>query len=80
MFRSIKPLFNFEPPVTEGEVQAAALQFVRKISGFHKPSRTNQPSLDRAFLEVAVAAEKLIHALETKAEPRSRLGAPPMAQ
>ena len=72
MCRSIKTLFNFEPPATEEEIRAASLQFVRKLSGFHAPSKTNQAVFDRAVEEVAVAARALIASLETSAEPRDR--------
>jgi hypothetical protein len=75
MCRSIRPLFNFAPPVTEAEVRAASLQFVRKISGFSKPSRTNEPAFDRAVDEIARIARELLGSLETKAPPRSREGA-----
>lgn len=72
MCRSIKPLFNFEPPATEAEVRAAALQFVRKISGFHKPSRANEPGFHRAVEEIAAASMRLLASLETKAQPKDR--------
>ena len=72
MCRNIKPLFNFEPPATEEEIRSAALQFVRKLSGFTKPSRANQEPFDRAVDEVTAAAERLIGALVTTAEPRDR--------
>ena len=72
MCRSIKPLFNFEPPATEVEIRAAALQFVRKLSGFSKPSRVNEGAFDRAVDEVAAAAKVLLGALVTNAEPRDR--------
>ena len=72
MCRNIKPLFNFEPPATEDEVQAAALQFVRKISGFTKPSKANEASFDEAVLEVSAAARKLLDAMVTPAAPRDR--------
>ena len=70
--RSIKTLFNFEPPATEQEIRAASLQFVRKLSGFNSPSRANQAAFDRAVEEVATAARVLIDALVTTAEPRDR--------
>lgn len=72
MCRNIKPLFNFDPPASKAEVEAAALQFVRKISGFQKPSQVNEEVFQLAVQEVAEAARKLLNALETKAEPRSR--------
>lgn len=72
MCRSIKPLFNFEPPVTSDEVRAASLQFVRKISGFHKPSKTNEPAFLAAIEEIAAASTKLLRSLETSATPRNR--------
>jgi hypothetical protein len=72
MCRSIKPLFNFEPPVSDQEVRAAALQFVRKISGFHKPSKANEQAFESAVSEVTEAASKLLHALETTAPPKNR--------
>jgi hypothetical protein len=72
MCRNIKTLFNFEPPATEDEVRASALQFVRKLSGFNSPSRTNRPTFDRAVEEVAAAARVLIESLVTTADPRDR--------
>ena len=72
MCRNIKPLFNFEPPVTDAEVRAASLQFVRKISGFTKPSKTNEEPFNRAIDEVAAAARRLMDALVTNAPPRDR--------
>ena len=72
MCRNIKPLFNFEPPVTDDEVRAAALQFVRKISGFTKPSKANEEAFDRAIVEVAAAARRLMDSLVTTAAPRDR--------
>lgn len=72
MCRNIKPLFNFEPPATEDEVQAAALQFVRKISGFTKPSKANEAAFDAAVFEVSEAARKLLDAMVTPAAPRDR--------
>jgi len=74
MCRSIKTLFNFEPPVTEEEVRAAALQFVRKLSGFGKPSKTNEAAFLAAVDEVASVSRKLLSSLETNAPPRSREG------
>ena len=72
MCRNIKPLFNFDPPVTDEEVRAASLQFVRKISGFTKPSKTNEESFDRAIDEVSAAARRLMDALVTTAPARDR--------
>jgi hypothetical protein len=72
MCRSIKTLFNFEPPATEEEIRAASLQFVRKLSGFNAPSRANQVAFDRAVEEVAAAAGALIASLVTTADPRDR--------
>ena len=72
MCRNIKTLFNFDPPVTVEEIQAASLQFVRKISGFNKPSRANEASFLTAVEEVAEISTRLIHSLETNAPPRNR--------
>ena len=72
MCRNIRMLANFEPPATTAEVRAAALQFVRKISGTNAPSRTNAAAFDRAVDEVAAAAERLLASLETHAPPRDR--------
>lgn len=72
MCRNIRPLFNFEPPATDREVRDAALQFVRKISGFHKPSQANEEAFHRAVDEVAQASSRLLAGLTTRAEPRSR--------
>lgn len=72
MCRSIKPLFNFEPPATDDEIRAAALQFVRKISGTVKPAGVNQAAFDAAVDEVAASARRLLDSLETKAPPRDR--------
>lgn len=72
MCRNIKTLFNFDPPVTEGEVRAASLQFVRKISGFTKPSKTNEAVFLAAVDEVAGVSERLLRALETTAPPKNR--------
>jgi hypothetical protein len=72
MCRSIKPLFNFEPPVADDEVRAAALQFVRKITGFHRPSKANQESFLHAVDEIALTSSRLLRALETNAAPKSR--------
>ena len=72
MCRSIKTLFNFDPPATDEEIRAAALQFVRKLSGFNAPSRANQEAFDRAIEVVTDAARTLISSLTTSAEPRNR--------
>ncbi len=72
MCRSIKTLYNFEPPATEQEIRAAALQFVRKLSGFSVPSKANEQAFERAVDEVAASAGRLIGALVTSAEPRDR--------
>jgi hypothetical protein len=72
MCRNIKTLFNFEPPATDAEVQAASLQFVRKVSGFHTPSKANEAAFDRAVEQVTAAAKNLIGTLITSAEPRNR--------
>jgi len=72
MCRNIRPLFNFDPPATKEEINAASIQFVRKISGFAKPSKANQASFDRAVREIARSAGKLISSLETEAETRDR--------
>lgn len=73
MCRNIKTLFNFEPPATELEVRDAALQFVRKLSGFSVPSQVNQPAFDQAVADVAAVARSLLAGLVTRAEPRDRL-------
>jgi hypothetical protein len=72
MCRNIRPLFNFSPQATDDEVRAASLQFVRKISGFTKPSQSNQAAFDRAVDEVAAAARRLIDGLTTTATPKDR--------
>lgn len=72
MCRNIKTLFNFDPPVTEDEVRAASLQFVRKISGFTKPSKANEAAFLKAIDEVAEVSSRLLHALQTTAPPRNR--------
>ena len=72
MCRSIKTLFNFEPPVTEGEIRAASLQFVRKVSGFNKPSKANEAAFLAAVDEIAAVSNKLLRSLETTAPPRNR--------
>jgi hypothetical protein len=72
MCRNIRPLFNFDPPVTEDEVRAASLQFVRKISGFTKPSKANETAFDQAIDDVSAVAQRLLDALVTTAPPRDR--------
>jgi len=72
MCRSIKTLYNFEPPATDAEIKAASLQFVRKLSGFTRPSKSNELAFDQAVEEVAAAAHRLLHSLVTQAPPRDR--------
>jgi hypothetical protein len=72
MCRSIKPLFNFEPPVTDDEIRGASLQFVRKISGFTRPSKANEAAFETAVEQVSVAAHALLAALVTNGAPRTR--------
>ena len=72
MCRNIRPLFNFEPPASEEEIRAAALQFVRKVSGFSKPSKANAETFARAVEEVAEAARRLVFSLQSTAPPRDR--------
>ncbi len=72
MCRNIKPLFNFEPPATDDEVRASALQFVRKVSGFNKPSKLNEDAFNSAVDQVTETARKLIESLVTTAPPRDR--------
>lgn len=72
MCRNIKTLFNFEPPATDDEIRASALQFVRKLSGFTKPSKANQEAFDLAVEEVSIAARKLVDSLVTASPPRDR--------
>lgn len=72
MCRNIRPLFNFDPPATDDELRAAALQYVRKISGFTKPSQVNQAAFDAAVDEIARVSADLIAALETNATPKNR--------
>jgi hypothetical protein len=72
MCRNIRPLFNFDPPVTPEEVRAASLQFVRKISGFTKPSKTNEAAFQKAVDEIADVSARLMRSLETTAAPRNR--------
>jgi hypothetical protein len=72
MCRNIKTLFNFDPPVNEDEIRAASLQFVRKISGFNKPSKANEPAFQKAIDEVVAASGRLLDSLETTAPPKNR--------
>jgi hypothetical protein len=72
MCRNIKMLFNFDPPVTDDEIRAASLQFVRKISGFNRPSKANEAAFNAAIDEVAAASERLLRSLETNAPARNR--------
>lgn len=72
MCRNIKTLFNFDPPVTEDEIQAASLQFVRKITGFNKPSKANESAFQAAVEEIGGIASRLLHSLETNAPARNR--------
>ncbi len=73
MCRNIKTLYNFEPPVTDDEIRAASLQFVRKVSGFSKPSKANEAAFLAAVDEIAAVANKLLNSLETNAPPRNRI-------
>jgi hypothetical protein len=72
MCRSIKTLFNFEPPVTDDEIRAASLQFVRKVSGFHSPSKSNEPAFINAVDEIEAASRRLLRSLHTSAPARNR--------
>ncbi len=72
MCRNIKTLHNFEPPATDDEIRASAVQFVRKLSGFTRPSKTNEPAFNRAVEQVAQAAHELLDALVSNAPPRDR--------
>jgi hypothetical protein len=72
MCRNIRTLFNFDPPVTPEEVRAASLQFVRKITGFNKPSKANEEAFQAAIEEIATVSTRLIHSLETVAPPKNR--------
>ena len=72
MCRNIRTLFNFAPPVTEDEIRAASLQFVRKVSGFHKPSKSNEAAFDAAVGAIAAISGQLLHSLTTTAPPRYR--------
>jgi hypothetical protein len=73
MCRNIKPLFNYEPDATEADMRASALQYVRKISGYTKPSRANQEAFDRAVENITAATRELLHSLVTDAPPRDRV-------
>lgn len=72
MCRNIRTLFNFDPPATTDEIHASAVQFVRKLSGFNKPSKANEAAFDRAIEDVTAIARRLIDSLETNAPPRNR--------
>jgi hypothetical protein len=72
MCRNIKTLFNFDPPVNDAEVRAASLQFVRKITGFNKPSKANEAAFHNAIEEIARTSARLLHSLETTAPPKNR--------
>lgn len=72
MCRNIKNLFNFEPPVTEAEIRASSLQFVRKISGFNKPSKANEAAFQTALEDIVAVSTRFLHALETTAPPKNR--------
>lgn len=72
MCRNIKTLFNFSPSATDEEIEAAALQYVRKITGFNKPSKANEAAFNRAVYEIQLISKNLLETLETKAEPRNR--------
>jgi hypothetical protein len=73
MCRNIKPLYNFEPPASQAEIHEAALQFVRKVSGFRKPSKANEAAFQAAVDAIAAASSRLLGSLETNAAPRNRL-------
>ncbi len=72
MCRNIRPLFNFEPPATPGEIHSASIQFVRKITGFHKPSQVNRPAFDQAVEEIDGICARLLHSLATSSAPKNR--------
>jgi hypothetical protein len=72
MCRNIKTLFNFEPPATDEEIHAASVQYVKKITGFNKPSKINEEAFNQAINEIALITSKLLNSLETSAEPRNR--------
>ncbi|BCL81694.1 DUF2277 domain-containing protein [Ktedonobacteria bacterium brp13] len=80
MCRNIKPLFNFEPPVTEDDIRSASLQFVRKVSGFNKPSKANEAAFLAAVDEIAAVTSNLLSSLETNAPPRNRAEEEALAQ
>ena len=73
MCRNIKPLFNFAPPATDDEIRAASLQFVRKVSGFNRPSKANEAAFDAAVDAIAAVAADLLNALQTNAPPKDRI-------
>lgn len=73
MCRNIRTLFNFEPPATDEEVRAASMQFVRKVSGFSKPSKANEDAFNRAVDEVTAVSRRLLHSLVTNAPPKNRV-------
>jgi hypothetical protein len=72
MCRNIKPLYNYDPPANDDEIRAAALQFVRKVSGYTKPSQANEPAFAAAVDEISAAVTRLLEALETSAPPKNR--------
>ena len=72
MCRNIRTLYNFDPPVTDDEINAAALQFVRKVSGYHEPSEANQAAFAKAVHDIAAVTHELMNSLHTKAEPHNR--------
>lgn len=72
MCRNIKPLFNFDPPATQEEIKSASLQFVRKLSGFNKPSQVNEEAFNRAVGDVAVITQNLMNSLKTNSNPKDR--------
>ncbi|WP_453993645.1 DUF2277 domain-containing protein [Bacillus nitroreducens] len=72
MCRNIRTLYNFDPPATDEEIHAAALQYVKKITGFNKPSKINEEAFNQAISEIAEVTRNLLNSLETKAEPRNR--------
>jgi hypothetical protein len=72
MCRNIRTLFNFDPPATEEEIQAASLQYVRKITGYNKPSKVNEEAFNRAIDEITMVTRNLLNAMETSTEPRNR--------
>jgi hypothetical protein len=72
MCRNIRTLYNFDPPATDDEIYAASLQYVRKITGFNKPSKINEEAFNQAIQEIATVTSKLLNTLETSAEPRNR--------